>query len=225
MDADFDELDNASEPEGNGDREDDPQNQDAASSESELEQPSDVSLSDASITVYSGDREELTISGTELGEFDLSHAWIGDDGDQAIVQTKNSTGILYFVGDSMRPLEEVVDGKKLECKDQGISYEVSEIAVSEKARVQAINTAVDASYDYTVIMVTPIMTGECVPLLEFSVNRLTDEDGAVYSAIKKYLQNRFDLELPEAKQVQIPSSIQSDDTPVGGERDKPIIVR
>lgn len=222
MDADFEELNQDSEPDENGHSEDDELSQDVTVPESEP-QP-EIQSSAASITVSTGNGGELTILGTDLEEFDFSHAWISDDREQAIIQTKDTTGILYFVGNAMRPLEEVVDGKKLECEDQGILYEVSEIAASEKARVQTMNTAAGTGYDYIVIMVAPIMDSECVPLLEFSVNRLTDEDGTVYAAIKKYLKDRFDLELPEAKTVQ-GSSEQENDTPAGGERDEPIIVR
>lgn len=221
MDADFEELNQDSKPGENG-HNDDESSQDETVPE--LESQPETQSSAASITVSTEDGKELTISGTELEKFNLSHAWISDDRDQAIVQTEDSTGILYFVGDAMRPLEDVVNGKKLECKDQGISYEVSEIAASEKARVQTMNTAAGTGYNYIVIMVAPIMDSECVPLLEFSVNRLTDEDGAVYAAIKKYLMDCFDLDIPEAKTIQIAPEPEND-TPASGNRDEPIIVR
>lgn len=220
MDADFEELS----PVEGEDRQSGQLSQDEIISDPEP-QP-DVQPSGAGITVSTGDGEELTISDTDLEEFNFSSAWISDDRDQAIVQTENATGILYFVGDAMRPLEEVVEGKRLECEDQGILYEVSEITASEKARGQAINTAAGTGYDYTVIMVAPIMEGECIPLLEFSVNRLTDEDGTVYTAIEKYLNDTFGLAIPEAEKVQVPVTVQNNDAaPAGGEHDEPIIVR
>lgn len=165
----------------------------------------------------------LTIYPDELPGFDLSGAWTDEAGKQAIVNTLEEGGALYITSALSRTLEEECAGRCQTYEDEGISYTVSDTVASSSASALAINAAASNSYWITTILVAT--TGDAPYLMEFSIDRLADNDSSIYTAVSDYIRTAFQLDMPVAEDIDISTDSDTLQPSTGGERDEPIIIR
>lgn len=165
----------------------------------------------------------LSIDAEELPGFDLSGAWTNEAGSEAIVNALEEGGALYISSEIHRTLEEEAAGRCQTYQDKGISYTVSDPVANSSASALAINAAAGNHYRMTTILVS--ITDDTPYFMEFSIDRLADDDRSLYTAVRDYIRAAFQLDMPVAEDIDIPTDSGTLQPSTVGEREEPIIVR